>query len=135
MATIKRVEDLHAWRLSREVKTGVYALIDKPAVRKDLKFCDQIRESARSAPRNIAEGFARYRPREFARFLSIAIGSLEETRNHLEDALELRYRDDEEYLRLRTLASRAIGAAVRLSKYLETCPDRTPQTNRNRERK
>jgi hypothetical protein len=39
----------------------------------------------RSAPRNIAEGFGRYDPREFARYLRIARASLMETRNHLND--------------------------------------------------
>jgi four helix bundle protein len=35
------------------------------------------------APRNIAEGFGRFAPKEFAQFLRIAIGSEHETRNHI----------------------------------------------------
>jgi four helix bundle protein len=34
---------------------------------RDLKFCDQIRDSARSSTRNIAEGFGRFEPAEFRR--------------------------------------------------------------------
>jgi four helix bundle protein len=60
-------------------------------VARDFGFCDQIRESARSAPANIAEGFGKYDPPEFRRYLGIAVGSLKETQNHLRDALAQRY--------------------------------------------
>jgi four helix bundle protein len=124
MATVKRFQDLDAWRLANELKNCIYAVIERPSVRRDFKFCDQIRESARSAPRNIAEGFARYRPREFARFLSIALGSLGETQNHLIDARDQGYLDDAQWDQLTNLTSRAIGASVRLQQYLATCEDR-----------
>ncbi len=124
MATVKRLQDLDAWKLAAELKTRVYAVIDRPKVRRDVKFCDQIRESSRSGPRNIAEGFGRYRPKEFARFLSIAVGSLEETQNHLHDGAEQNYVDESESAELEKLASRAIGACVRLQQYLNRCPDR-----------
>jgi four helix bundle protein len=132
MATVNRLKDLDTWRLARDLKIGVYAILGKPNVRRDREFCDQIRESARSAPRNIAEGFGRRRPREFARFLMIALGSLRETQNHLQDALDLHYVDRSEFNALIKLSSRAIGAAVHLSAYLDTCPDRSPDLENRR---
>jgi 23S rRNA-intervening sequence protein len=44
-----------------------------------------IKSANRSDPpkRNTSEGFGRYHPKEFARFLRIAAGSLQETKNHL----------------------------------------------------
>ncbi len=42
----------------------------------------------RSPPRNIAEGFGRYNPAEFAQFLDVAIASLDELDNHLRDGVE-----------------------------------------------
>jgi four helix bundle protein len=76
--------------------------------------CDQIRGSASSAPRNIAEGFGRGRPREFARFLDYALGSLNETKDALIDARDRRYASP-------TLVSRLLnlcGAAIRVTKRL-----------------
>jgi four helix bundle protein len=84
-----RYPDLECWQLANELKRRVYAFIAiEPAVR-DFEYCDQIRDSARSAPSNIAEGFGRFRPLEFARFLEIARASLLETHNHLGDGYDL----------------------------------------------
>jgi four helix bundle protein len=88
---------------------------------KDFKYCDQIRDSARGAPRTIAEGFGRYRPVEFARFLEFARASLMETHNHLLDGLDQNYLSAAECDVLCTLASRAIGATTNLHAYLQTC--------------
>jgi four helix bundle protein len=127
MATIKRLQDLNTWRFANELKVRVYAILARPKVRGDFKFCDQIRESTRSAARNIAEGFGRRRrPREFARFLMIALGSLEETKDHLQDALDAQYIDQKEFDTLMNVASRSIGAGIRLMQYLDTCPERKP---------
>ncbi|HEX3701681.1 MAG TPA: four helix bundle protein [Vicinamibacterales bacterium] len=69
---VRRFEDLIAWQLAYELQQQVFAFTASlPAVR-DFKFCDQIRDSSRSAPRNIAEGFGRYYPKAFIRFLRIA---------------------------------------------------------------
>ena len=69
-----------AWQLARELKLLAYELTSRPAVAKDFKFRDQLNDAARSAPRNIAEGFARFRHKEFAQFARIAKGSEGEVR-------------------------------------------------------
>ena len=89
--------ELACWQLSNELKVRVYELIARPKVTRDFKFCDQIRDSARSAPRNISEGFGKYDPPEFARFLNLAKGSLMETQNHLRDGLSQTYLSQEEF--------------------------------------
>jgi four helix bundle protein len=101
----------------------VYAFIAKPPASKDFEFCDQIRRSARGAPRTIAEGFGRFRPTEFARYLEFARASLIETQNHIGDALDSKYLTKEEHDELFTLADRAIGASTRLMQYLRTCKE------------
>jgi hypothetical protein len=53
----RRFEDLEAWQLANEVKKRVYALLDISKARQDRKFCEQITESAASAPANLSEGF------------------------------------------------------------------------------
>jgi four helix bundle protein len=85
---IKRVEDMIAWRHARELERRVFAFTSKPPANRDWDYCDQIRRSAASAPRNMAEGFGRFWPGEFAHKLHIAVGELRETQDHLEKALE-----------------------------------------------
>jgi four helix bundle protein len=50
-----RYHDLVCWQLANELKRRVYAFTGTEPAVKDLKYCDQIRDSARSAPSNIAE--------------------------------------------------------------------------------
>ena len=72
-------EELEAWRLADALKKDVYRLIGTGPVARDLAFCSQIRESAASISTNLAEGFGRFRPRPFAQFVEIALGSAAET--------------------------------------------------------
>ena len=115
----KRFEELVCWQLARELERQVYAFTAMPPVANDLEYCRQIRKSSSSSQRNMAEGFGRYLPGEFARFMRNALGSLNETRDHLGAGLEQGYLSENLHLELRTLNDRAIGASVRLTEYLE----------------
>ena len=55
----------------------------------------QIRRAAVSVPSNIAEGAGRRSGIEFARFIEIAVGSLNEVETHLELARRLDYLGEE----------------------------------------
>ena len=115
---VRRFEDLIAWRLAYDLEQEIFAFTAKsPAVR-DVTFCAQIQDSSRSGPRNIAEGFGRYYPREFARFLRIAAGSLNETKNHLHEARDRHYLTESDHERLVRLCLRALKATGRLTRYL-----------------
>jgi four helix bundle protein len=118
VATARRYEDLVCWRLSHELKDRVFEITATGPASQDRKFCEQIRESARSAPRNIAEGFGRFGPAEFRRFLQIARGSLTETHNHLRDGRDRGYFGQETHQQLSKLTGRAAIATGRLMKYL-----------------
>jgi four helix bundle protein len=117
----RRFEDLECWQLARELERRVFAFTDKPPASADFEFCRQIRKSSSSAPPNIAEGFGRFYPGDFARFTRNALGSLNETRDHLGTGFEKQYLTEELYRELKTLTNRAIGASVNLVKYLEGC--------------
>ena len=52
---------------------------------------DQLKESAASAPRLIAEGFGRYYPAEFSKYLRFANGELKETIESLDDGVDRRH--------------------------------------------
>ena len=124
MAGAKHHEDLVAWQLSETLRQTVVALLAKPSLSRHREFCDQIRRSSSSAPSNIAEGFGRYKPRDFARYMRIALGSLGETQNHLRAALNDNLISQEEFDRTWDLAVRAIKTSKRLHSYLRRCPDR-----------
>ena len=77
MAGFKDFREIVAWQLAHELKLIADRLVAKPDVARRFKFCDQLSDAARSGPRNIAEGFARFKHREFAQFVRIAKGSEE----------------------------------------------------------
>jgi four helix bundle protein len=115
---VKRFEDLIAWQLADRLQTDIFEFTSRPPASRDFKYCDQIRDSIRSAKRNTAEGFGRYYPKEFARFLRIAAGSLQETKNHLQDGLKQQYLSDERHEHMKRLCLRALKANIRLIAYL-----------------
>jgi four helix bundle protein len=122
----RRFEDLIVWQLSHDLKEGVFAFTATRPASLDRNFCDQIRESSRSAPTNISEGFGKYYPKEFIRYLRIAAGSLQETRNHLREALDRGFIEEAEFERLSRLSLRAFRAAVRLIAYLKNAKPPDP---------
>ena len=124
MATASRYEELIV------TETGL--------ARHDFKFRDQIRDASSSGPRNIAEGFGRFNPGEFAHFLEIAKGSLMETHLHARDGCERGYFSEKQRERLCRLAGRTIKAAIPLIRYLKSRAAkekaaRTRRASRNRQ--
>ena len=118
MGTISNYEDLVCWQLAVQLRDELIAVTDRPHVRRNYKFCDQVGKSTRSAPCNVAEGFDRSNS-EFLRFLNIALGSLRETETHLGEALKRSYITPEEHAHFRTLTKRAIRAGEGMKAYLE----------------
>jgi len=117
----RHYRELECWQLSNELKRRIYAFLATEPAAHDFDFCKQIRGSARGATRTIAEGFGRFRPADFARYLEFARGSLMETQNHLDDALDSGYMSESTHKELFALANRAIGATSGLHRYLKTC--------------
>jgi len=74
-------------------------------------------------PGNIAEGFARFKHKEFAQFARIAKGSEGELLNHFIDAVDSGYLSKDEFPRFEHAAKKALLAANGLIQYLETTPD------------
>jgi len=130
---VQRFEDLIAWQLADQLQTEIFAFTSQPGVARDFKYCDQIRDSIRSAKRNTSEGFGRYYPKEFARFLRIAAGSLQETKNHLQDGLKQQYLSGEQHEHLKRLCLRAMKANVRMIAYLRHATAPEPFSKSRRE--
>ncbi len=87
----RKFQDLEAWQLANALKLEVYKLIKSDPARSDHEYCRQIRKSAASSPRNIAEGFGRFRPRPFAQYMEFSIGSTQETHDALLDGVDRSY--------------------------------------------
>jgi four helix bundle protein len=128
---VRRYDELVAWQLAAELRDRVVALTAAPRPARDLGFCNQIRRASASAPANLAEGFARFHAREFARFVVIARGSLAETENHVEDGRRRGYFSDADAEDLQTLCRRAAAASTHLLRYLLSRSPRRP-TRRHR---
>jgi len=99
MPGFRDFREIAAWQLSRDVRTLAYKLLAKPEVATDFEFRDQLKDAARSAPRNVAEGFARYKHKEFAQFVRIAKGSMAEVLDHFVDAVDNAYLTPAEHFR------------------------------------
>jgi len=77
--------EFDVWILACEIRQRVVAILRIPALRdRELLWLRvQLRKAANSACTNAAEGYARYYPKEFARFLGISKSSLAEIKSHL----------------------------------------------------
>ena len=124
MAGVRHFRELVCWQLARELRVAVLRITESASARSDLRFRDQLRDAAASAPRNIAEGFGRRTHADFARFLDIARGSLMECQNHFQDALDRGYFTEGDFSNLTSLAQRTCGAVAALQRYLRSTPGR-----------
>jgi four helix bundle protein len=128
VAGVSRYEDLVVWQLANELQRAVFELTATGPASRDFKFRDQVRDSAASVTRNVAEGFGRFGDAEFACFLRVARGSLTETHNSLRDGHDRGYFTATEMAGLQHLAIRAIKAATGLIRCLD------PPGGKNRRR-
>lgn len=81
---------LEAWKLSHNLMIEVYEFIKLLPSEEKYNRIDQIRRSISSVPANIAEGHGRYYYLENISFCRNARGSLEETKNHILAARDLK---------------------------------------------
>jgi four helix bundle protein len=130
MKGARNPEELDVWKLADEVETRVRSLLGRRDLERDFTLWKQLKKSSESACPNIAEGFSRYLPRDFARFLRIAKASLSETIVHLGRARTKGLTAEKETAEIISLARRARGAATGLILYLETA--RPPRPKRPR---
>lgn len=122
----QRIEELVVWQLGNELRGKVYAITATAPAKYDRRLCDQLNDAASSVTRNIAEGFGRYRHKEFAQFLSIARGSLFEIIDHLHDGVARRHWTDDTIKEHRSLCNRTIAAITHFIRYLRSSGDSGP---------
>lgn len=133
MKGVRSHEDLICWRLADELRVTVYALVDDGSITRDFKLRDQLRDAASSAPRQMAEGFGRYYPKDFARLLRGANGELKELQDALRDGVERGHFTLQQIVPLIRLAKRSSKASTNLIAYLRTA--KPPDAERSRSRR
>ena len=91
----RRFHQLRAWQACDAYKKAVYQLCLDLPLANDWKRRGQLEDSVAGPPGHVAEGFGRFNPADFARFLVFARSSLMESQNHLRDAVDKKYITEE----------------------------------------
>ena len=95
-------EDLRIWQAARRLFRETHESLRNGAAAKDLAFRHQMQRAALSVMNNIAEGFERRTPADFAHFLDLAKGSSGEVRSMTYAGEDVAYFSIRSALRLRT---------------------------------
>ena len=88
-------EQLEVWIMSRQLKNDIFKLVASFPSQEKFRLCDQLIRSSRSINAQIAEGHGTTTYPDRLRFCAQARGSLSETLNHLIDALDCNYIDEQ----------------------------------------
>jgi four helix bundle protein len=91
---------LKVWEKAHYLTLGIYRITTSFPREETYSLTSQLRRSAISIPANIAEGAGRNTKLDFAQFLNIALGSLNESIYYLLLAKDLNYIGNEEYNKL-----------------------------------
>jgi len=87
--------ELEVWKKSRILKNDIQEVIKTFPGEEKFRLVDQVIRSSRGINATIAEGHGRYTFKDQLHFCIIARGSLSETYNHLIDALDCNYINQE----------------------------------------
>lgn len=91
---VRSYRELVAWQKAIELVAIIYSLTKAFPHQEQYRLVDQLTRAAVSIPSNIAEGFGRATPKDFARFLAQARGSLYEVETQLIIAQKLGFVSD-----------------------------------------
>ena len=97
MPPITRFEELLAWQEARKLHQEIAKLCRTPLFKREWRLVAQMLAASRSVGANIAEGFERYTPGEFALKLYIAKGEVGELRSFLHFAFDEAWMDQASY--------------------------------------
>ncbi|GHV16428.1 hypothetical protein FACS1894179_11300 [Bacteroidia bacterium] len=93
-------KNLKVWEKAHSLTLGIYRITTSFPREEIYSLTSQLRRSVVSIPANIAEGAGRNTKSDFAQFLNIALGSLNESLYYLLLARDLNYISNEEYDKL-----------------------------------
>jgi four helix bundle protein len=117
---VRHYRDLIAWQLATQFKTEVHRLVRRSdEASNDFKYRSQLCSAADSVTSNLVEGFVRYSPAEFIRFLSYALASLAEAQSRLSDGETRGYFAETDTAIAKRLSGRVFGALLGLKRSQE----------------
>jgi four helix bundle protein len=123
MSTIKRFEEIEAWKTARELTRLVYAMSNQGEFSRDFGLRDQMRRASVSILSNIAEGFESRTQALFIDFLGRAKGSAGELRAQIYVALDIGYLNQPQFEQAYNLVDKCSRQITRFIAYLESQPD------------
>lgn len=118
MATVRRFEELEAWKLSR-LLCMIGVIMEDGAFKRCYRLTDQIEGSSGSIMDNIAEGFERGTRAEFIQFLGYSKGSCGELRSQLYRSLDRKFINKDQFDELYAMAVRISAMLQKLINYLQ----------------
>jgi four helix bundle protein len=131
---VHRFTNLRAWQACIAYKKAIYRLCEQPPLDTDWKRRCQLEESVRGTGAHLAEGYERFNPPDFARFVVMARASLMESQNHRLDLVDRGYISDDRRVEFNALAEAALEQVTGLLEYLQS-PDALRNARRARERR
>ena len=128
LAAVRDFKDLLVWKLARELRVQIYALVKKFPPEERYALNTQMRRAAQSIGANIAEGFGRYSYRENIQYCRQARGSAFEVRDHLVTAADAAFITKDEYAESDALAQRVIQT---INGYIRSTNSRLVESKRD----
>jgi four helix bundle protein len=116
---VRDYTELIIWQVARELADRLAVLTTGAALQREYKLVQQLRSSSNSVCANIAEGFGRFSPGEFARFLRIARGSAMEVQEHIRQLQAQQQISAVDAAELSLLCRRVLGGITPLIRYLD----------------
>lgn len=117
---IERFEDLNCWKEARILSKMIFKLAQSSKLEKDFGTRNQLTRATISIMNNIAEGFGRYYPKEFIRFLDFSQSSASEVKSMLYLLEDIEYASVEELKEVHLQLDKTKNLTLGLIKYLNT---------------
>ena len=121
MGELRTFETLECYKLASSLRREVSKFCKKLPKEETYNLKDQISRSSRSVTANIAEGYGRHHHQENIQFCRMSRGSLSETLDHLNVALDDEYLTEEKYLVLRAQLEETWKVLNGYIAYLKRC--------------
>ena len=116
---IEKFEDLRCWQAARQLVKMVFVVSQTGDLSKDFDTRNQIRKAALSSMNNIAEGFGRFGPKDFIKFLNISQSSTLEVMSMLYVVSDLEYLVEDKITEIRLKSAETRNRTLALIKYLK----------------
>jgi four helix bundle protein len=121
MGVLKTFEALDCYKLSREFRKSISGFCKTLPKEEEYRLKGQMIRASRSVTANIAEGYGRHHHQENLQYARIARGSLSETLEHMNTAMDEEYLSADQYFALRRQVEEAWRVLNGYIAYVQRC--------------